>query len=293
MAGRISHEKKQDFFWIVTGTALAAFATNLFFTPANLVPGGFTGLAIIIKDLTRGLLTGGVPTWFTNLALNVPLILLSVRQRGFSFLKRTLAASLLFSFWLYVFPELPLAGDDLFLSSVVGGALMGLGLGFVFLGKATTGGTDTVAALIQPLIPHKSTAFVMQALDAAVILLSVWIFGMRVSLYAVVSVVIMSALADYVVIGSRNANVAYIISEKYQEIADEIFAELDRGVTLLQATGMYTGESRPVLYCAVSKKQSVLLREIVQSIDPSAFMILTDAREIRGEGFLRYTKDEL
>lgn len=293
MAGMLTHERRRDFIWIIAGSGLTALATNLFFTPAHLVPGGFTGLAIIIKHLTAGLLPGGVPTWFSNAALNVPLILLSIRSRGWRFLRRTFAASIAFSVWLFLIPEYPLAGSDLFLNAAVGGALMGIGLGFVFLGKATTGGTDTLAALIQRHIPHRSVASVMQVLDAVIILLSVWIFGMTISLYAVIAVVLTSYIADDLIGGFRNAYVAYIISEKSGTIASEIMEELDRGVTELPGVGLYTGQSRPVLFCAVSKKQTVILRDLVADIDPKAFLILTDAKEIRGEGFLGYSREEL
>ena len=102
MAGMLTHERRRDFIWIIAGSGLTALATNLFFTPAHLVPGGFTGLAIIIKHLTAGLLPGGVPTWFSNAALNVPLILLSIRSRGWRFLRRTFAASIAFSVWLFL-----------------------------------------------------------------------------------------------------------------------------------------------------------------------------------------------
>jgi uncharacterized membrane-anchored protein YitT (DUF2179 family) len=208
-------------------------------------------------------------------------------------MRRTFAASIIFSLWLLVVPEYALMGDDLFLTTIVGGALMGAGLGFVFLGKATTGGTDTLGALIQRAFPHMSTAKLMQLLDAAVILLSVWIFGVQISMYAVISVVLSSRIADGITSGFRNAYSAFIISPRHQEIANRIMHELNRGATRLSGTGMYTGQDRPVLLVAVSKKQAVILRELVAEIDPDAFMILTDAQEIRGEGFLGYSREEL
>ncbi len=293
MAGKLTYEKRRDYLWIVFGTFLMALSANLCFTPGKIVPGGFTGLAIIIKYLTAQAVPGGVPTWLSNVILNIPLILCAIKVRGWRFMRRTLAASVVFSLWLLVIPEYAFFGSDLVLITVIGGTFMGAGLGFVFLGKATTGGTDTVGALLLRAFPHLSTAKLMQVMDGAVILLSVGIFGTKVSAYAVIAVVISSAVADRITTGFRNAYFAHIISDKYEEIANELLHELGRGVTQLPGVGMYTGEKRPVLLCAVSKKQAVILREMVAEIDPNAFLILTDASEIRGEGFLDYSREEL
>ncbi len=286
-------EKRIDLLWITIGTFLMAVATNLFYTPAHMVPGGFTGLAIILKHLTEKIMTGGIPVWLTNIVLNVPLILMSVKIRGFQFIRKTFFAALIFSLFLYIVPEYALISDDLFLVSMIGGVVMGAGLGFVFQGKATTGGTDTLAAILQYYLPHISVARIMPVLDGMIILLSAWIFGIPLTLYAVISVFLMGRVADRLTTGMRNANLFYIISDQYVQISQAIMDELDRGVTRLDATGMYTDQSRVVLMCAVSRKQTVMLRDIVADIDPDAFMILADAREIRGEGFLQYTKEEL
>ena len=289
----MTYNKRRDYFWIAFGTLLMALSANFFFTPSKMVPGGFTGLAIIIKYCTAGLIEGGIPTWMSNIMLNIPLILGAIRIRGWGFMKRTFVASAVFSIWLAVIPERALIADDLFLTTVAGGALMGAGLGFVFLGKATTGGTDTMGALLQRAFPHLSTAKLMQFMDGAVILLSAGIFGIPISTYALISVIIASYIADRITGGSRSACFAHIISAKYDEIAQEIMRTMDRGVTELHGTGMYTKADRPVLLCAVSKKEAVILREMVAEIDPEAFLIMTDAEEIRGEGFLAYSREEL
>ncbi len=290
---KIIHEKKTDFLWITFGTLLMAASTNLFFSPANLVPGGFTGLAIIIRYSVREWFNMDLPIWMLNIVLNVPLLLFSIKIRGWSFIRRTLIASGMFSLWLYFIPEYLVIDNDLFLITVIGGAIMGIGLGLVFLGKSTTGGTDTLAALIQRLMPHVGVAKILPFLDGIIIALSVWIFGLNISLYAIVSVVVMDVIADKVIIGARNSTVAYIISDSYKEIADEVMREMDRGTTLLAGTGMYTNSDKPVLFVAVSPKQQVILKEIVYQYDPSAFMIIVDASEVRGEGFLKFTREEL
>ena len=207
-------------------------------------------------------------------------------------MRRTFAASVIFSVWLFALPTFSLVDNDPVITAVIGGTLMGCGLGAVFLGKATTGGTDTLAALLQRVFPHLSAAKIMPVLDGVIIVLSIWIFGIRISLYAIITVVLCGWLADRVTTGSRNAWLAYIISDRHAEISGAIMHEMNRGATLLDAKGVYTNQERPVLLCAVSRRQAVVLRDIVSEIDPRAFFVLTDASEIRGEGFQNYSKDE-
>ncbi len=286
-------ERGVDYLLILLGTFLMAVSANFFYTPANMVPGGFTGLAIIFQHLTKPFVSGGLPVWFWNILLNVPLILFSIKIRGWKFMRRTLVASVVFSVWLFVLPEFSLVDNNLFLVAVIGGGLMGGGIGLVFMGKATTGGTDTVAALLQRALPHLNTARIMPVLDAVTVLLSIWIFGMEVSLYAIITVILCGRIADGMVTGARNACMAYIISKHTDDISSAIAEQIDRGATILHGTGTYTNRPRQVLMVAVSNRQTALLRDIVSEIDPHAFFILTDASEVRGEGFLSYTKEEL
>ena len=288
-----SKEARQNLTWIVVGTLFMALSANFFYTPADMVPGGFTGIAVIIRHLTLPFIKGGLPVWLGNLLLNIPLILAAIALRGWNFMRRTLIASLLFSLWLFVLPEYAVVSDDYLLIALFGGALMGIGLGLVFYGKATTGGTDTLAALFQKAMPHVGVAKILPALDGIVILLSIWIFGIRISLYAVLSVIICGVIADLLMSGFRNAYTALIISGKNQEIADTTMKELNRGATSRHGRGMYTDKDRQVLMIAVSKRQIADLKEIVCTIDPDAFMILFESREIRGEGFLQYSREEL
>ena len=289
----IEKEWVQTIFLILVGTLIMAVGTNLFFNPSNMVPGGFTGLAIILEYLTQGLPWGGIPVWLGNILLNAPLLVLAIIVRGWPFIRRTILASLSFSFWLYVLPQIDVASDDFFCVAVFGGVLMGLGLGLVFLGRATTGGMDTVAALLQKAFPHFRVAKVMPVLDGLVILLSMFIFGVKISLYAIVAVFLEGLVADRVIAGFRNAVQFYIITSKPEETAAEIMKTIDRGVTKIYAKGMYTQKERPVLMCVVGTREATALKDVVYSLDPKAFMILADAQEVRGEGFLKYTKEDL
>ena len=283
----ITKEHARNYFMIVLGTILMALATNMFYTPAEMVPGGFTGIAIILQHVTKK------PVWLWNIILNIPLIFIALKIRGWQFMRRTLLASSLFSLWLFIIPERGIVEDNLFLVALAGGGLMGSGLGLVFCGSATTGGTDTLAAIVQRYLPYLNTAKILPVLDAVVIMLSVKIFGLEISMYAIMTVLLTGNVADRVLKGQKDACLAYIISDSYEEIAEAVINGLNRGATILSGKGTYTDMPKQVLLCAVDRKQSAMLKEIVSEIDKNAFFILTDATEVRGNGFLAYGKNEM
>ena len=275
----------RDYLLITLGTAVMAVATSSIYDPAGLVTGGFSGLAIVIKQLSQMLFGKGVPLWVTNLVLNIPLFLFGIRMSR-DFLVKTIFGTLMNTFWIAVLPVLQLVPDDRMLSALFGGVLMGAGIGLVFIGNGTTGGTDMLAALIRRWMPHYTIAQIMQVLDAIIVLIGAGVFGITYALYALIAIYSVSKVSDGIIEGMKYSKAAFIITDYYKEIADAIMTQLDRGLTGLDATGMYSGDKKTVLYCVVSKKEIVELKDIVAKIDPKAFVIVTDAREVFGEGFL-------
>lgn len=275
-----------DYLFIFMGTGIMALAIQCIFEPIGLVTGGFSGIAIIIRKMTAGIVEGGVPLWLTNLALNVPVFIAALIIKGRKFLGRTVIGTVLLSFWLYVIPQVDLTQGDYMLSAVFGGVITGIGIGFVLLAKATTGGTDMVSALIQKYVRHYSVVQILQVIDGMVVLAGLYVFGLKPALYAIVAIFITSKVSDALMEGMKYSKSAFIITDYYKEIADAIMTQLDRGLTGLDATGMYSGDKKTVLYCVVAKKEIVELKDIVAKIDPKAFVIVTDAREVFGEGFL-------
>ena len=275
-----------DYLFIFMGTGIMALAIQCIFEPIGLVTGGFSGIAIIIRKMTAGIVEGGVPLWLTNLALNVPVFIAALIIKGRKFLGRTVIGTVLLSFWLYVIPQVDLTQGDYMLSAVFGGVITGIGIGFVLLAKATTGGTDMVSALIQKYVRHYSVVQILQVIDGMVVLAGLYVFGLKPALYAIVAIFITSKVSDALMEGMKYSKAAFIITDCYKEIADAIMTQLDRGLTGLDATGMYSGDKNTVLYCVVAKKEIVELKDIVAKIDPKAFVIVTDAREVFGEGFL-------
>lgn len=271
-----------DYVLIVVGAFIMGFAIKNMYDPVNLVTGGVSGIAIIMKSLM------GIPLWMTNTALNIPLFLVAWKINGWKFIKRTAVATVALSVSLYVMPEMTFLTDDLFLASLFGGIVSGVGTGVVFMFSATTGGTDMLAALLQRKLRHYSIAQIMQVLDALVVLAGATVFGVQYALYALIAIYAVSKISDGILEGLKFSKQAFIISEHYQEIAEAIMTRMERGVTSLDAVGMYSGEGRKMLFCVVSKKEIVQIREIVREFDRRAFVIVSDVKEVFGEGFIEY-----
>ena len=272
----------RDYILILIGASIMGFAIKNIYDPIGLVTGGASGVAIILKKQF------GVPLWLTNTAINIPLFAAAAKLKGWSFIKRTLLATVTLSVSLYVIPEMPFLMDDLFLTALFGGLITGAGAGIVFACQATTGGTDMLAAIIRRWLPHYTLAQILQVLDAAIVLIGAGIFGVTYALYALIAIYAVSKVSDGIIEGMKYSKVAYIISDKSEEIAAAILKELERGVTALDARGMYSGNRKDVLFCVVSRKEIAQLKELVVGHDAQAFVIVSDAREVLGEVFIEY-----
>ena len=288
MSGTTIRTLIRNYLLIIIGTALMAFAIASVLEPASLVTGGFSGIAIIVKQYTGHLIPGGVPLSVTNLVLNIPVFLIAIRLKGLRYLIHTLFATVMLSFWLSVLPVVPLAGDDLLLASLYGGILMGAGIGLVFVTGATTGDTDLIAALVQHFLRHYSISNILWVIDTAVVLVGVYLYGIQITLYAIIAIYLTSKISDGIIDGLKFSKAAFIITEKPEALAALVMEELGRGVTGISATGMYSGDSKNMLLCVVSKKEIVRLKELAKSCDPNAFVIVTDVREVLGEGFIEH-----
>lgn len=277
-----------DMLMIAAGTCLMAIGIQCIYDPAGMVVGGFTGIAILVKQMTEEKIAGGVPLWFTNLLLNSPLFVTALKIKGKRFVGRTAVATVLLSFWLYVLPVWNLTQGDYMLAAIYGGTISGLGIGLVLLAKATTGGTDMAASLIQHYLRGYSVIQIMMLLDGIIVLAGVAVFGVQSALYAIVAIFITSKLSDALMEGLKYSKAVFIISDHADQVAQAVMQELNRGVTGIDASGMYSGEHKNMLYCVVSRHEIVELKDIVIRLDQRAFVIVTDAREVLGEGFLEY-----
>lgn len=273
---------------IIAGTLLMAMSINLVYEPLEMVTGGVTGLAIVIKYLTGFIVKGGIPIWLSNTVLNIPLFLAALKLMGKKYLKTTVFATISLSVALYIIPTYNIVYQDYLLAAVFGGVLGGAGLGLVFVASASTGGTDLVATLINKYKPYHSIPRILIVIDGVIVATGVAAFGITKALYAIIAVYITTKVSDGILEGLKFAKMAYIISDNYDEIAKKIMVSLDRGVTGVSATGMYSNKDKKMLFCVVSKKEIVDLTEIVEEVDPNAFVIVSDVREVMGEGFREY-----
>lgn len=274
-----------EYLLIIVGTALMATAITSCFDAAGLVTGGFSGISILVKAGTKSLYGNGIPLWVTNLVLNIPVFLLAAKIKGIAFVKKALLGDLSLTVWLAVLPAWKLSVDFL-LVALYGGLLQGVGIGLVFLGGGTTGGTDLLAAIIQNFMRHYSIAQIMQFVDGAVVLVGMYVFGVERALYAIIAVYLVTKVSDGIIEGLKFSKSVYIITEKPDEVSRMVMEDLDRGITGISAKGMYSGQDKLMLFCVVGKKELVHLKEMIDEIDPNAFVIVGDAREVHGEGFL-------
>lgn len=279
---------------IFVGAILMALSVNLIFEPMQLVTGGVSGLAIVVKRWTGSIIQGGIPVWLFTVVCNVPLFLAATKIRGLKFLLSAIFGTVVYVLSMMFIPivDLQLINElnlnDYLLASIVGGALGGAGIGLVFSVQASTGGTDLAAYILQHKKRHMSVPQLMIFVDGAIIVIGAFTFGLGHALYALIAVFIQAKVSDSILEGLKFAKMAYIISDNYSEIADEILTHMDRGVTGVNATGMYSNRDKKMLFCVVSKKEIVKIIEISQKIDPRSFVIISDVREVMGEGFIEY-----
>jgi uncharacterized membrane-anchored protein YitT (DUF2179 family) len=277
MSTSLREELKNDLL-VVVGLLVAAAAYRMYLIPNQVVNGGFTGVGQLLNHAT------GISVGLVNIALNVPLFLISMKSMGLRFGVRSLIAMVLMSLLIDHIP-LPPATDDMLLASVYGGAISGIGFGLVLRGNATTGGTDMLAALLHRLVPVIKVSYAIFMIDGLVIIASAFVFEAQAAMYGLISAFLCNVLIDLVLEGPNSAHSYFIISDKSEAIAEKIMHEMNRGVTGLEAVGMYSQQHKQVLLCVVNRFEAMRLRRIIFEADPHAFVVANKAKEVLGEGF--------
>lgn len=272
---------------LTAGTFFMAVGINVIYEPLSMVTGGFSGIGILVKKLTQTARWSGIPVGMTTLLLNIPLFIWGYSQKGKAFVKKTVYAASCFSFFLLIIPTFDIVKQDYLMAALVGGLLNGTGIGLVFSQGASTGGSDLLSVLTAKILPELSASERLILIDTLIVAAGVFIFGLAIGLYAVVAVFVTGKVSDAILDGLKFAKIAYIISDHPEEISEHILRELGRGLTGLEGQGMYSEKHKMVLMCVVSKKEAVLLKDIVKNADNEAFLILSEAKEVLGEGFWR------
>ncbi|MCR5756081.1 MAG: YitT family protein, partial [Acetatifactor sp.] len=265
-----------------------AVAVSLFLDPNSLAPGGVTGIAIILNRLIH------VETGTLIFLINIPIMILGIWKFGIRFILSTLYCIAVISFGTNMLAPLGAATHDPLLAAVVGGALTALAIGWTFKAGATTGGTDIIVKVLRLHFPHLKTGSIFLATDLTIVTCSAIAFrDLNKALYAGMVVFITSVLLDIVLYGRDGAKLIYIISDYSNNITKRLLDELDLGVTHVRGSGAYSGKDKNVIMCVMRKQLSPKVEEIVKEEDPLAFMIVTSATEIYGEGYKSIFSEKL
>ena len=272
-----------SFFTILLGALLASFALDFFLLPYHIAPGGITSVSAMLNSA----LPLSVGIWYA--LINIPLFLAGLRLDREFFVKSLLGMAMNTVF-IDLLANVDSAifgiGEDPLLCAVFGGILLGAGYGLVLYAGGSSGGTDIAGWLIRRKNPTIKLGRAILCFDLVIIAVQSMVYGsIKLSLYALIGMFLCSRMIDMISEGGRAAKVTFIISEKSAEIAARIMKETGRGVTLMRGTGMYTGMGRDVLLCTMFRYNMQHIKKIIREIDPRAFLIVSDAREVSGEGF--------
>ncbi len=265
---------------IVVGSVLFAMSMNMFLLPANIIMGGMTGIATVINFFTK------FPVGLAIIILNIPLLIANTKVFGRHFLGRTVIGVAATSLAVDMLNIFPITVTDPLMCSIIGGACGGAGVGLMISKGYTTGGTDLAACLIKLKLRHMSTGTLVAICDVVIIVGAALAMGTFDGIfYSLICTWTMGKVMDMMISGSRRASQAFIITSKAEDMIKLIFERLDRGVTMMDVVGGYTGEVKRMIMCVVPKSEIFYLKEITMECDPAAFVIIGDASEVSGEGF--------
>lgn len=265
---------------VLVGSVFYTVSINCFLVPNHIVPGGVSGIATLANYLF------GFPIGIQIILYNIPIFALGFREMGRGYILKTAAVTLVCSAATDLFSFLPAFNEDRLIASIFGGVSMGLALGFIFSCGVTTGGIDIVASVLKKKNPQFSMGTIILAMDIIIIVLSVAVYGdIQSGFYGVIAMYLSARVVNGIMDGLDRAKLVYIISDRHAEIGGFIDRRLSRGLTLIHGRGFFSGTEREIILVAIRRQQLYSLRSAVKRIDPEAFIILTDATEILGEGF--------
>ncbi len=290
-----------DYTFLLIGAIIMAAGFAYFIDPHNIVPGGVYGIGIVVKDLTSDMMGDGIKipfidepifqnglgVGFVGLLLNVPLTILGIKILGPRFGIKTVIGFMLTSFFIDFLDE-NFDGalvDDILLSCIFGGVLIGFGLGLIFKSKATSGGSDIIAMIIAKYT-RMSLGLLLIFVDSTIVILGLLVFqDWKIPLYSWIVIYITGKVIDTTMQGVSYDKAMLIISDKHDLIRNKLMNDLERGGTYINGEGMYKGDKKKIIYTVVSRREQVLLKSYIHEIDPNAFLTVSDTKEILGEGF--------
>lgn len=276
------YEKVKNIILVLIGSAIVAVSFNAFLLPNEIASGGVSG----ISTITYGLF-GWEPA-YVQWALNIPLFISGVAILGYIYGIKTLLGTVFLPFVVFLTKDMEPWTMDPILAAIFGGMGIGLGIGIVFRGNASTGGTD-LAAQILAKYTGISLGKCVALIDGLIVISAAIVFNIEKGLFALIALYITSRTIDIVQIGLNRSKMVLIITKEEEKVRDAIFEEIDRGLTKFQAYGGYTNEERKPLMVVVDQSEFTNLKQVVRLIDPDAFVIVLDAAEVLGQGFKKFS----
>lgn len=272
----------RDIFFLVIGSAVYGIGTQCFMAQANIAPGGASGIALMLNYLA------GLPIGIMTLVINAPLLLLAWRYLSHRFAINTAIACVISSVMLdaLIAPFFPVYAGDRLLCSLYGGVLVGVGMAFIFLSGCTTGGSDILGYLLQKKYPHMSIGRALMIVDGLILATSIFAYGnIEAALFGLIALYAQTKVIDGMIYGSDAGSMVTIVTKHPEAISDRVIFELDRSATILPGKGAYSKKDTNVLLCTVRKSQFSKLKRIIHEVDSDAFVMVTEATEVFGEGF--------
>ena len=279
MNKKLLHELK-SLIIIAAASFIYAVGISLFLDPNQLAPGGVTGIAVILNRLVN------IETGTLYFLLNVPIVILGIWKFGIRFIAKTAYAIILVSAMTNMLSPVGALTDDLLIAGAVGGILTAVGIGLIFKAGATTGGTDIIIKILRQKYRHLKTGFLFLCTDIIIVSISAIVFrDIEVAFYALATVIISGKALDYVLYGGDEAKMVFVMTEAPEKIGRRLMEELEVGVTYLNGQGGWSGNERKVVFSMVPNRLGAEVQDIVKHEDPAAFMVVTSANEIYGEGY--------
>ena len=278
----------KNYVILTAAAVIYAVAISLFLDPNNIAPGGVTGISILVNRFTK------IPTGTVNMMINIPIVLLGFWRFGWRFICSTMYVLALITIFINSLAVYGAVTDDLLIAAVLGGALIGVALALVFKAGATTGGIDIIVKVVRTKRRHIKTNILFLAFDSMVILASWMVFqDLTVAFYAGIAVITDSIVMDKILYGSDEAKMIFVICDKPEQVKQRLFGELDLTATIIPAKGAYTNAPKQMLMIVTRKQVYPKLEEVVKDEDASAFMIVSSASEIFGEGYKDITREKI
>ena len=276
-------KKSKSLIFTLIGTMTTGFAIGAFLTPNKIVGGGASGISTIIYH------TFGIQPGFSFFLLNILFLLVGLTVLGKSFILKTLAGISLLSLFTQIFNSFPIYTDNLILATIFGGVLYGLGIGMSFAAGASTGGTDIIGRIIQSKFSFVPIGKMLLFVDGIIILVSLIVFkNIELTLYGILALFVSSYSIDFIISKLNVSRIAFVITDKGEEISRMLVSTSPRGVTLIDVKGVYTDTEKKMLFCALKESESEEFQKKILSMDEGAFIVFSESQRIKGNGFYLY-----